>query len=179
MNTENNIMLKRNAKGSITEFGAALVVLIGAVVLPLSVLSAVPCKYLLCQGIVTQSALHLGHCSKPSQAQTLFKNGSWKRSLASAGIDVRNEKLQIIAVTSDGGKQYTYEPGQAFSKEWLPDAPSAKSSPFIYTLKLSCSCVVPLPLLKAPLQIPVAASCQWENLARDPKSNTLAYFIEE
>lgn len=168
----------RSGTGSITEFGTALVVLIAFIMMPLLAICSVPCRYMFCQGVLNELATRVAHCEKPSEAAALVKDEGWKRMLASAGVSVSNERLVVRVATSDGAKQYAYSPGQAWPAEWLPNK-SPAGSPFVYSLTVSCTCNIPIPGLKAPIKLAVASNATWENLARDPKSINLVYFIEE
>jgi hypothetical protein len=173
-----NRKASRKQTGSITEFGAALVLFVGFILVPLISLSSIPGRYLLCQGVLNDFAIQLSHCEKPSEAQALVQKASWKSRLSAAGIKVTNERLALVAVTSDGTKQISQQPGQAWPKEWLPDSANPQD-PFVYSLKLSCTCQIAIPGVASPLSLPLVGISHWENLARDPKSTNLVYFIEE
>ncbi len=173
----------RSTSGSITEFGAALVILICFVLVPLVNVSFISARYMLCQGVLSELTSRLSHCEKPSDAYTTAKGESWKAIIAKFGAGVSGERISILAVAGDGSRTATFTQGQKWPKEWLP---GGSYGPCVYSLVVTCDCSITpvykgcvIPGLDKPITISLKSNSQWENLSRDPKSNSLAYFIEE
>ncbi|MBY0551360.1 MAG: hypothetical protein K2W95_29030 [Candidatus Obscuribacterales bacterium] len=172
----------RKQTGNITEFAAAFTVFL-SMALPLLNISFVPIRYLFCQAIVSDLANSLAHCEKRSDADKMLRQDqSWKSKLANFGVTVENERLEIIATTSDGKAKLILRQGQSIPAEWLPNDPKG---PFIYSLALRTSCrIAPavgadggIPGLSGPITLPVSGVSQWENVSPNPKNTR--YFIEE
>ncbi len=168
---------KRSAKGNISEFGAALVVLICAVILPLLNFSFVPVRYMICQGAMSELVRRLAHADKLSEARELMKKEQfWIAFLGQCGVTTENEKLALIVTTSDGSKGFVVDEGKKVPDEWLP---GGSNGPCIYSLSLTADCTISALCagMFQPAKVTVAARTQWENLSKDPRSMT--YFVNE
>lgn len=169
---------------SISEFGATIAVLICLILIPLLSLAFVPIRYSMCQGVISDLILRLAHSETRSDAyRILDMDQRWKKLLAGCGADVRSTKMVLVASTRDG-KRVIVDKGNRIPDEWLPDG---KNGPCIYSLHLDCECGI-APLfggtgniigINAPVPLTVTGSAHWENLSRDPKSSSLAYYIDE
>jgi hypothetical protein len=176
----------RRSGGSISEFGAVLAILVCLILIPLFSISFVPIRYYMAQGAVSELVTRLAHSEKRSDAyKTLKDDSSWKDILASCGVRELGTKLVLVATTANGGsKNIVVAEGASIPKEWLPNGSMA---PCIYSLHLECDCAV-APLfggsgaitgIDAPVMLKVSSSAHWANLSRDPKSPTLAFYVDE
>jgi hypothetical protein len=178
----------RTQKGaSLIEFAAAIALFICVVLIPFVNMGFVPVRYMLCETILANLALRLSHCEKLSDAYTMLLGDQyWKTTLNKFGVDVSGEEIVMLATTGDGSQKYSVKEGQSWPKEWLP---SGANGPYLYSLTVHCQCSInpffrgdTLPALAGitrPVNFEVSGGSQWENLSRDPKSATLAYFMEE
>jgi len=183
----NKIKLRKQRGGSIVEFAAAIALFICVVLIPFVNMGFVPVRYMLCETIISNLALRLSHCEKLTDAQTmLLDDQSWKTTLNKFGVYVSGEQIEMIATTDDGSRKFSLKEGQSWPQQWLP---SGANGPYLYSLNVHCQCsinpffhsdILPgLAGLTRPVNFEVTGGSQWENLSRDPKSATLAYFMEE
>ena len=168
------------------EFGATLVVLICLILIPLLNAAFIPIRYSMCQGVITELVTRLAHSETRSDAySTLDRDTRWKKVMAACGAEEKGTKLVLVATTANGGnKEIIVEKGVPIPTEWLPDGSMA---PCIYSLHVDSQCAI-APLLggtgaitgvNAPVTLMVSGSAHWANLSRDPKSSTLAFYIDE
>jgi hypothetical protein len=139
----------------------------------------------MCQGVVTDFASRLAHCETRSAAYTMLnQDEQWKKLLAACGTEVKDSKLVLVATTTKGGQESTFVQGSSIPDEWLPDGSLGGC---VYSLHLDCTCAIS-PLfggtgsitgVNAPVTLIVSSSAYWTNLARDPKSPTMAFYIQE
>jgi len=140
----------------------------------------------MCQGVVTDLVNRLAHCETRTAAYTMLKQDErWKKLLAACGAEEKDTKLVLVATTSTGGnKEIIVEQGAPIPTEWLPDGSLGGC---VYSLHLDCQCAIS-PLfggtgavtgINAPVALKVSSSAYWTNLSRDPKSPTLAFYIQE
>lgn len=181
-----NNRLRNNSGQNITEFGAAIAILVCLILIPLLSVSLIPIRYGFCQGIITELVTRLSHSETRTAAyNTLNNDGRWKASIASCGSEIKDTKLVLVITTATGGKkELIVKQGDVIPPEWLPDGNLA---PCVYSLHLDCTCAIS-PLFgggggitgfNAPVALTVSSSAHWENLSRDPKSATLTFFVNE
>lgn len=178
---------RRNSRGqAISEFGAAIAILICLILIPLLSLAFVPLRYSMCQGVVQELVTRLAHSEKRSDAySTLANDDRWVKTLSGFGAQVNSATLVLVASSAkDSSKQIVIQRSGSIPKEWLPDG---KMAPCIYSLHLDCECAI-APLfgaggvitgINAPINLNVSSSAHWDNLSRDPKSSSLAFYIDE
>lgn len=138
----------------------------------------------MCQGIVTDFVSRLAHCQTRSAAYTMLnKDNKWKQLLAACGAEVKDSQLVLVATAKSGGQKIVIDQGTPIPDQWLPDG---KLGGGVYSLHLDCDCAIS-PLFgggnitgfNAPVTLKVSSSAYWTNVARDPKSPTLAFYIQE
>ena len=169
---------KRTRKGQISDFGAALMLLVCFVLFPLMNLSFIPVRYMITQGAMSELVRRLAHSDKYSEAQAQMKRETWwKTFLGGCGVDISKERMFLLITTSDGAKSFSVSGDETnIPDQWLP---GGENAPCIYTLSVAADCSI-APLYAGPFQPPtvsVAAHAEWENLSKDPQS--LRYFINE
>ncbi len=164
---------------SITEFGAALWLLMGCIVLPLLNLAIVPLRFGLGKSIVGNEVRHLAQCetfgealkgvSTASPAMVALKN--------IGGIEVISTHLSLQAESeSDKTKVHAIDEPHQMPPSWLPNGGGA---PYLYLLDLKVEVnIFPLvsspyphfriPGLSGPIPIQFHEVASWENLGSDP-----------
>jgi hypothetical protein len=185
-NNYTKLSRSRRCAGSSAEFAAIFAILICLILIPLLSAAFIPIRYYMCQGVITELVTRLAHSETRSDAyQTLRGDTRWKEFLAACETEARGTKLVLVATTANGGnKSISVEQGVSIPKEWLPDGSMA---PCIYSLHLDCDCAIsplfggPVGIagVSAPVMLKVSSSAHWANLSRDPKSPTLAFYIDE
>lgn len=181
---DNNITRSQNGT-SLVEFGASTTLLICLILFPLINIAFIPVRYMFCHEVISDLARRLSHCETRSDAYRLMQQDQqWKAILSRCGVTVSGEQLNLIATTSDGTQSVSVGQGVQLPADWLP---GGTKSPCIYSLAVSATCAISPVFsggggpsgLKSPINVTIAAGSQWENLARDPRSTTLAYFVNE
>lgn len=167
------------------EFGAVFVVLVCVIFIPLLSASFIPIRYAMAQGVITDLVNKLAHCEKRSDAYTMLNDPGWKKLLAACNTEEKETKLVLVATTTKGGnKELFVQQNDTVPQEWLPDG---SNGPCSYALHLDCQCAIS-PLFgsnggvtgfNAPVTLNVSSAAHWMNLARDPKSKTLSFYLEE
>lgn len=172
----------------ISEFGAALVLLITCIIIPLIDLGIVPIRYGLAKSIVGSKVHQLAQHETLKQAfKTNQEDVSFEDALKRiGGVVVRSSELSlIIESTKLKGQTKTIDRPGSIPKGWLPEGANC---PCIYSLSLTTNAdVYPLftisipkvdiPGLTKPISTQVNAVSTWENLGRDP--STGEFFINE
>ncbi len=113
----------------------------------------------------------------------LMEDEKWIDSLAASGTKMKEATLVLVATTTNGGKKITVNPGSPIPDDWLPDGSLGGC---VYSLRLDCDCAIS-PLFgggniagfNAPVPLKISSSANWTNVARDPKSSTLEFYIQE
>jgi hypothetical protein len=179
----------RNDRGShIAEFGAALVLIAVALIIPLVDLAIVPVRWMMAQELVNNVTRQLAFCESFSQSIERLKS---KPSLEDrlnrlGGVRVRAVQLGIRAAKIFEAGQFLFvdEPGK-LPEEWLP---KQGRTPCTYTLLLEvkvdlCPAVLfpgvgnAVPGLTGPFPMVLSSCHAWENLSLDPESRQ--FFINE
>jgi len=179
----------RIAKGSqMVEFGAALVVLVAFIILPLVNFSIIPVHWLLCQEIVTNYTHRLALCQKFSQTLTMLDTDD---SITSQLLHLGGVKPQqincclIISQTQPPFESFVTNDYKYIPPAWLP---GGGKSPCIYEIKLSVRAEfsplvlinffnMKIPGLNKPFIGVLEAKSAWENCGCDPASGR--FFMNE
>jgi len=174
------IGLARNLNGAaqISEFGAALFLLISCIVLPLLNLSIIPVRYAMGKSIVATEARSLAKSESFSEA--IKRNGEvadrWKQLQAIGGITVKNSALSLTIDSTKTNHSRTCTGPRTIPPSFLP---TGSESPCVYLLDLKVDVeIAPLvtvawqqwsiPGLTGPMAIQFHESSAWENLGLDP-----------
>ncbi len=169
--------------GTIAEFGAAFLVLVVFIFIPLVNASFVVVRYYLASGALTEYVHRLSLTEKRSQAISMLTTDTWWSDFsANCGITVTNKKLSLVICGADEGDKLTVPQGQDVPDDWLP---GGTKGPCIYNIQLEVNVQVApvysggsgLPGINAPVPMQIAAHSNWENLSRNPK--TKRFFINE
>lgn len=162
----------------IGEFGAAFVLLIGCIVLPLLNMSVVPLRYGIGKSTINNEVRQLSQLESFSEALQKEKattSGVTKLSEI-GGVVVKSSELTInVESTKNKGHTRSFDKPKSISKEWLPEG---AESPCVYLLDLKVNVEIH-PLITAPLPVNIPGvsgpiglqfheTSPWENLARDP-----------
>lgn len=185
-------MSDRTVTGSqISEFAAAIFLLVTAVFIPMLDLAIIPIRWMMAQEIINEYARTLALCESYTEAlRTMEADPSLRtRLIRLGGIGVKeiNLRLSITRVSQFPGETKTLEvtkPGH-IPPAWLPDGalPSCE-----YLLKLDVQAQIspaivmnwqerPIPGLTAPIPVSLVATHEWPNLGKDPITHK--YFINE
>lgn len=179
----------RGARGSqqITEFGAALFLLIGCFLIPFVDLCVIPARYGLGKSVVSSVVHKLAQSETMSQA---LKAGSdytviqdTLRTLG--GIDVKSVTVSLVLESTNiTGETKIINRVGSIPQHLLPDG---KGIPCFYFLNMKVNAdiyplvTVPLkskiPGLTVPISMQFDESSAWENLARDP--TTEEFYVNE
>ena len=178
----------RSSRGSqLAEFGPAIVILVGVILVPLLDLVVIPVRWMLAQDIANESVRQLALCETFSGARSkLNAYPSLESKLQGlGGVTVKSIDMQMkITRTSDSQSFYAKSPGE-IPANWLP-LTDANSN--IYSLDLLINSQmfpvilfpkigIGIPGLNEPVAFAISASHEWENLGRDP--NTKRFYLEE
>lgn len=180
----------RNQLGSqLAEFGPALALLVGMILIPLLDLVMIPIRWMLVQDMVSSQCRQLALCETFSEAHSrLNLEPSLATKLKSiGGVDAKSIDLRMKitrARAGDGQQSFcAHSPGE-IPPDWLPD----KNSSFLYTLELNVDSLLSpaillpiigpkIPGLNSAVAIEISSSHAWENLGRDP--NNKRFYIAE
>ena len=182
-NAINFRLSRRGARGSqLAEFGPALALLVGIVLLPLLDLVVLPIKWGLARNLVAEYSRELAMCESFSQSQNrLEAEPSLVQKLKNlGGVDVRNVDLhlKISRAGADAAQCIVVRSPGEFPQEMLP---GKDGDSFLYSLELNVDSLISpavlmpffgqsIPGLSAPVPLQISASHEWENLGRDPAS---------
>ncbi len=176
----------RNRSGhAMSEFAAALIVLISFIFMPLLNISIIPVRYLMAQGVLNELSHRVVLCDKRSEASAMFAgDGSvWSKSLLSkCGVTVSNPKLTLTIFGKEPADKLVVLAGDTIPAEWLQDGAKA---PNLYSMELSADCAIApfvectpgLPGFTSPITMRLKAASPWENFGRDPA--TQEYYVNE
>ncbi len=174
----------RQTKGAaITEFGAAFVVLVIFLFVPLVNMSFIGVKFLIAQGAIQEFAHRLALAEKRSDSYTTLASDEWWSDFCSkCGVEIEHKKLSLIVCSTNSSEKLSLASGQKVPVDWLPGGAKA---PCIYTYDLTVTVSVPpiysggpaVPGITSPLAFQLDGRSAWENLSRNPASTE--YFINE
>lgn len=182
----------RSQGGSqITEFAAALVLLVALVLLPVVDLTIVPIRWMLAQEIVTGYARRLALCETLSQChRTLEMDPSLRSKLESlGGLGVESIKVRLrvsrVFQSPHPKEVLLVERPRSIPPSWLPDGVKA---PCLYTLELEVKTLLSpavlfrntgcqIPGVTAPFPLLLTAAHEWAHYGRNP--STGSYFLNE
>lgn len=165
----------------VSEFGAALFLLVSCIVIPLIDLAVIPIRWGLGRSILSNQVNQLAQCDTLSQAFNEFATDTtFKRQLSAiGGITLCSSQLSLSATSvRNPAEKIRVERSGALKSEWLP---GGAKSPCVYQLDLVVNAdisplmlarlpSVNIPGLTQPLLIRLEETSAWENLARDPSS---------
>jgi hypothetical protein len=184
--------LPRSQKGSqISEFAAALMLLVTVVFIPLLDLAIVPVRWMMAQELINSYVRTLAMCESFSESiRTEEADPSLQtRLLKLGGVDVKTMRLHLnitrVSKNRDTVEYTDIDKPASIPAEWLPDGALA---PCVYLLKIDIEALISpaillkwegmtVPGLTAPIPLMLTASHEWVNLGRDP--TTEKYFINE
>ena len=181
---------KRSKRGSqLAEFGPALAILVGVVLIPLLDLVVIPVRWMLAQDVLNDANRRLSQADTFSDA---IKKMSSYPSVESrlqdlGGIKIQSLDLQMNIRRVGGSKLESFRasaPGE-ISAVWLP---SETNSGLLYTLELDAELAMSpvilfpnigpkIPGLNAPIPVHLHSAHEWENLGKDPV--TKQFYIAE
>jgi hypothetical protein len=182
---------RSHAGSQMTEFSAALIILIGFVIVPLLDLTIIPVRWMMAQEIVNDYARKLAFCETFRQShRTMDADPSLSTRLQRlGGVSVKSLSLHLriqrIFKYAHPEEYLIVEDPGAIPAAWLPDG---AKSPCAYSLEVDVrSLMAPaimfpergtaIPGLTAPVPLLVTASHAWENFGRDPATGK--FFLNE
>ncbi len=182
----------RTSHGSqLSEFAAALVLLVVFIFVPLLDLAIVPIRWMMAQELINSYVRSLALCETVSHSfQQLEADPSLRTrllKLGGVGVQSINLHLRILRTFRGSGNDESLVVSQPrrIPKQWLPDGAYA---PCVYLLEIDVQSLISpailmpgggtsIPGLTAPIPVLIKASHEWTNLGRDPRSEQ--YFINE
>ncbi|HEY9717960.1 MAG TPA: hypothetical protein V6C69_10860 [Trichormus sp.] len=179
---------QRSARGQqITEFAAALVLLVLLLFLPLLDLAILPVRYFMAQELIAQYARQLSHCETLTAAYAVMQADPslQSRLIHLGGVNPLNLELHLLisTVRTPVQKIDVVKP-KTIQKEWLPEG---RMGPCEYILEVRCETeispavivnVEPKILgLSKPVTFILSADSPWENLGRNPI--TKQFYVNE
>ncbi|MBX9695833.1 MAG: hypothetical protein K2Z81_25835 [Cyanobacteria bacterium] len=180
----------RSATGAaqLTEFGAATVMLITFIVLPLINIAIIPVRFAMGKSIVSTQARNLSKSETFSEALARNNNESsrWAALQAVGGITVKNSQLSLTVQSTKGATPQSFSAPRTIPSNLLPT--KGRECPYLYVLDQKVSVdIYPLvavswpqariPGLTGPLSIQFHEVSVWENLSRDPVTGE--FFINQ
>lgn len=184
----------RSKRGSLTEFGPALVIFVVFFFVPLIDLGVLPIRYAIAYGAINQFVHHVSLAEKMSDADKMLKAEKfWSTTLTKCGVEVSKTQLALKIVNKADQETQVIIPEPApIPKQWQPDG---AQGPFLYYLVLTADTKISplfmmnlpwkgIPGLTAPCSIRIESASAWENLGRDPNSQQIAqneypYYMNE
>ncbi len=180
--------LRSNKGQQISEFAAALVLLVLVFFIPLLDLGIMPIRYFLAQELISTYARKLSLCESLSQSFAVMDaDPSLETKLIHlGGVTPKNIVLcLVITKTKPPIERIIVTEPKKIPKEWFPEGPR---SPCEYILQLSVDCEIsPAILLRGggpkitglteAVPFRISATSPWENLGRNPI--TKGFFINE
>lgn len=180
---QNNLRTRTRTGATIAEFGAAFIVLVIFIFIPLINAGFVVVRYYLATGALTEYVHRLSLTEKRSQALSMLSTDTWWSDFASnCGVTVTNKQLKVIVCGANESDKLTVTNAQEIPDDWLPEG---AKGPCVYTVNMEVDILVSpvfcgsngIPGITAPVPMNIAAHSHWENLSRDPK--TKEFFINE
>lgn len=181
--------IRSNAGAQVVEFGAALCILVGFIVIPMIDLVVVPIRWMLAQQIVNDYSRNLAVSETFSDAlRRVQADPSLQTRLERlGGVYVKALRLQMrIGRTQDSGKeQIIREEPRQIPVSWLPDganAPCSYSLDVLVDAEIAPAIIFKLgnasvPGLTKPIPIAIRGNHVWGNLGRNPRSGN--YYLNE
>lgn len=175
--------IRKRRGAAITEFGAAFVVLVIFLFVPLVNLSFIGVKFLIAQGAIQEFTHRLALSEKRSDSYTTLASDEWWSDFCSkCGVDISQKKLNLIVCSTNSADKLSLASGQKVPADWLPGGAKA---PCIYTYDLAVTVSVPpiysggpaIPGITSPIAFQLEGHSAWENLSRNPASTE--YYINE
>lgn len=184
--------LRRSQKGSqISEFAAALLLLVTVIFIPLLDLAIVPIRWMMAQELINGYARTLAMCETYSESRRTEEVAPslQERMVKLGGVDLKTIALHLnitrVARDRDTVEFIDVTEPESIPPAWLPDGALA---PCVYLLKIDVEALIsPVVLLKwqgasipgltAPIPLTLTATHEWVNLGKDP--STEKYFINE
>lgn len=174
----NRVRVRNNRGQQITEFAAALVLLVLILFLPLLDLAILPVRYFMAQELIAQYARQLSHCETLTAAYTVMAADPslQDRLIHLGGVNPKNLELHLLisTVRTPVQKLDVTKP-RTISKEWWPEG---KMGPCEYILEVRCETEISPAViinftpkilgLSQPVTFILAADSPWENLGRNP-----------
>lgn len=174
------MLAKRNNRGSLAEFGPALLIFILFVFVPLLDFGTLPIRYATAYNGLNQFVHRLAMAEKMSDAERMLKNErNLIKFLMTCGVEVTQARLdlRIVNKANQEIKVVIPEPSPV-PKEWQPDA---VNGPFLYYLVLTTDMKISplflmslpwegIPGLTSPCLVRIETTAPWENLGRDPNA---------
>ena len=178
----------RERGANISEFSAAIVVLVIGFMIPLLDLGIIPIHWLLSQQIISSYVRKLALCETFSQAMTQVNSDPTLQNWLTRLGGVKPELIQchlLISRLQPPLDVFSTDHPKTIPAVWLPNGPK---SPCSYELDLAVTCqfnpllVLPVSMGKIPgLTVPytcvIDAKAPWENFGCDPI--TKQFFINE
>lgn len=169
---------QRKSKGAaIAEFGAAFLILVCFLFVPLVNLSFIGVRYLIAQAAIQDFAHRLALSEKRSDAYSMMSMQTfWSDLSENCGVKVNKRNLELlVSGTNNSSEQARIAQGQQVADEWLPGGSKA---PCIYTMDLAVDVEIPpifaggpsIPGVTAAIPFKLNGRSAWENLSRDPES---------
>lgn len=180
--------IRRDKGQQISEFAAALVLLVFCFFIPLLDLGIMPVRYFLAQEIIAGFTRKLSLCESLSQSFAVMDADPSleTRLIRLGGVQPKNIVLRLIITQTHlpNERIFVTEP-KKIPREWLPEGPK---NPCEYILELSVDCQIsPAMLLRngglnivgltEAVPFRIGTTSPWENLGRNPI--TKGYFINE
>lgn len=171
----------------ITEFAAALVLLVLLFFIPLLDLGIMPIRYFMSQELIGQYVRRLSHCETLTQAYAELNADPAlnTRLIKLGGVKPTSIRMFLaISRVQPPLDRIEVEKPRTIPKDWLPDG---KRQPCEYILELVCQCEISPAIqlnmdpkvigLSSPVPFELSASSPWENLGRNPV--TKQFYINE
>jgi len=174
--------LRSKQGGLLPEFASAIVIFVLALLIPLANLSAVPIRYVIAYGMVSDLSHRLALQEKRSKAVYLSDAPSFYQDLAyRTGVHVNDCNVAVI-VQNGRNETAVFPEKKRIPAEWLPGGSRGQCSYVIQSQTdvaiAPLICIGPkIPALTAPVQMTITTKAPWENLGMDPI--TQEYFINE
>jgi hypothetical protein len=175
-------MKRRSRRGTMYEFAPAFVVFVCFVLLPLVDISAIPVRYLIAQGVLSNVAQKLALAESRSEATAIANATGWRNVLGSCGVDVHPHPLTLVVCGKNETDKVSLAPSDMVPPAYLPNG---NKGPCVYSMELAVDADIPplyhgssgLPGFTSPLTLKLACRSNWENMGRDPA--TRQYYINE
>jgi hypothetical protein len=174
--------LRNEHGGLLPEFASALVIFVVCLLFPLANLSAVPIRYVIAYGMVSDLSHRLALQEKRSKAVYMADAPSSYQDLAyRTGVHVSDCNVSIV-VQNARNETAIFPEKKKIPAEWLPGGSRGQCS---YVIQSQTGVVITpllcfgpsIPALTAPVQMTLTTKASWENLGLDPI--TQEYFINE
>ncbi|HEY9678906.1 MAG TPA: hypothetical protein V6C76_12935 [Drouetiella sp.] len=185
---------KRNNKGSLAEFGPAMVVFVIFVLIPILDLGVLPIRYGLAYNELNEFVHRIAMAEKMSDAiQMIVTESKMPNSLKAFGVVVAKTKLSLRVVNKSNQVTVRSVPEpNLVPKQWQPDG---KDGPFVYQLELATDLKISplflvslpwkgIPGLTSPWSATIVTTSAWENVGRDSnappqKDGDYPYYMNE